>query len=199
MIVPIDQGFGFDWANRGFGYVWATFGIVWFAAVGFSKPQARTVPIASRLSQSAILILGFLFIFSPWLRHGWLGTHIWPTNLDEAYIGLAITCGGVLFAFWARFTLGTNWSSRPMVKVGHELIVKGPYRLVRHPIYTGLLLAGAGSAIAVGRWCIMPGMALVVLGLLLKISQEERLMTEAFPAAYPDYRRQVKALIPWAV
>jgi protein-S-isoprenylcysteine O-methyltransferase Ste14 len=175
------------------------FALVWIAAIGFSKPQARTVPAMSRILQSAILLLGFLFLFTPWFRVGVLDTRLWRTTLPVASLGLALTIAGILFAIWARVTLGSNWSGRPMVKVGHELIVKGPYRLARHPIYTGLLFASAGSALAIGRGCIVPGMVLVVLGLFMKIAQEERLMTETFPAAYPDYRRRVKALVPWIV
>lgn len=197
MILSVNQGFTYEWANRAFGYVWATFGLVWIAAWGFSKQQARTIPAIARLLQSAILLVGFLFIFSPWLRQGLLGRHIWHPSVSLAYAGLVLTCTGVLIAFWARYTLGANWSSRPMVKVNHKLIVKGPYRFVRHPIYTGLLLAGSGSAVAVDEWCILPGLILVVIGILMKMSQEEQLMTETFPAAYPGYRRHVKALVPF--
>lgn len=185
--------------NQGFNIAWIVFGAFWLAAVGFSKPQARTVPTLSRLAQSAILFTGFLLIFHPWFRYGWLGIPLWHTTAVLAVTGLVLTWLGVLFAIWARITLGSNWSGRPMVKIDHQLIVKGPYRLARHPIYTGLLLAGAGSALAVGKSCIVPGLALVLLGISIKIVQEERLMTETFPAAYPDYRSRVKALIPWLV
>lgn len=83
-----------------------------------------------------------------------------------------------------------------MVKQGHELVTRGPYALTRHPIYTGLLLATVGTAIAVDQVRVLPGLALVAIGLAIKIGQEERLMISAFPNAYPIYRTRVKALFP---
>ena len=93
-------------------------------------------------------------------------------------------------------TLGRNWSSVPQVKEQHELVVKGPYRIVRHPIYTGLILAAAGTALAQNRgsWLFMG--VLILASYWLKIRVEERLMMETFPEEYPEYRRRVKALIP---
>ena len=185
--------------NQGFYAAWAVFSAFWLAAVGFSKPQQRTVSSLSRLTQSAIMILGFLLIFHPWFRQGWLGIRLWPTTVPLAVAGLIVTWLGVLFAIWARVTLGANWSARPMVKVDHQLIVKGPYRLARHPIYTGLFTAAVGSSLAIARVAVLPGLVLILAGVSIKIVQEEKLMNETFPAAYPDYRRRVKALIPWVV
>ncbi|HWA94081.1 MAG TPA: isoprenylcysteine carboxylmethyltransferase family protein [Terracidiphilus sp.] len=197
MIVSAGGVLNMESANRAFGLAWITFLLVWIAAVGFSKPQARTTSAVNRIVYSMILLAGFLLIFDRRIQIGWLRTPIWHTTLAVAFTGAAVTWAGVLFAIWARFTLGSNWSGQPMVKVNHELVVKGPYRLVRHPIYTGLFFAGLGSVILVGRWCVVPGIILVFIGLMMKMAQEERLMTETFPAAYPDYRGRVKALIPF--
>ena len=82
------------------------------------------------------------------------------------------------------------------MKEGHELIEKGPYRFVRHPIYTGIVAACIGTALAIGEWRCILGLIVVLLGLALKVAQEERLMMATFPHAYPQYRRRVKALIP---
>jgi protein-S-isoprenylcysteine O-methyltransferase Ste14 len=103
---------------------------------------------------------------------------------------------GCLFAIWARLILGANWSGTAKVKRGHELIVKGPYRFVRHPIYTGIITACIGTTLAIGEWRCIMGLIVVFLGLVLKMTQEERLMIATFPQAYPQYRRRVKALIP---
>ncbi|MDE2051140.1 MAG: isoprenylcysteine carboxylmethyltransferase family protein [Gammaproteobacteria bacterium] len=103
---------------------------------------------------------------------------------------------GCSFAIWARVALGSNWSGRPTVKAGHELVVSGPYALTRHPIYTGILIAAFGTALADLQWRRALGVLLVTLALLVKIRQEERLMIEAFPESYPGYQRRVKALIP---
>ena len=93
-------------------------------------------------------------------------------------------------------TLGSNWSGRATVKAGHELIVKGPYKLVRHPIYTGFLTALTGTVLASGQWRCIIGFGLVLLALLVKMGQEESLMMQTFPQDYAEYRRRVKALIP---
>jgi len=82
------------------------------------------------------------------------------------------------------------------VKEGHELIVKGPYRFVRHPIYTGMVAACIGTAFAIGEWRCILGLVVILLGLAITIAQEERLMMATFPQAYLQYRRRVKALIP---
>lgn len=93
-------------------------------------------------------------------------------------------------------TLGANWSGRATVKAGHELIVRGPYALAHHPIYTGLLLALAETILALGRWRGLVGFAIVVAALAVKMRQEKRLMEQTFPTDYPAYRQRVKALIP---
>ena len=84
-----------------------------------------------------------------------------------------------------------------MVKKNHELIVKGPYALTRHPIYTGLIAAFAGTALAIGQVRGVAALLLIVTAFCFKIREEERLMTDTFPVDYPAYRRRVKALIPW--
>jgi protein-S-isoprenylcysteine O-methyltransferase Ste14 len=93
--------------------------------------------------------------------------------------------------------LGTNWSRRVTVKADHELIVSGPYALTRHPIYTGILLGVAGTALAIGEWRCMAAFFLLLVAFLLKMRVEEQLMMLTFPATYPEYRRRVKALVPW--
>ena len=90
----------------------------------------------------------------------------------------------------------SNWSGRVTVKEGHELTVAGPYAIVRHPIYTGLLLAALGTGITIGEARCILGLALLILAFIAKIGQEEQLMLEIFPQAYPTYRLRVKALIP---
>ncbi len=178
------------------GYTWMTLGAVWLFGIGFSKPTVRQIPSTARLLQSAVLLVGFVLVGSQWLHNSPLGLRLWPKSLAIGEAGLALTIVGCLFAIWARITLGTNWSGRPTVKAGHELIIKGPYALARHPIYTGLLVAAAGTALSHSEWRSALGLLLVILGLALKMRTEERLMNETFPAAYPEYRRRVKALIP---
>jgi protein-S-isoprenylcysteine O-methyltransferase Ste14 len=102
----------------------------------------------------------------------------------------------VAFAIWARATLGRNWSAVVQVKQGHELVERGPYRWVRHPIYTGLLMGFLGTACALGEWRGLLGTAIVGVSFWFKLKLEERWMREQFGARYEDYMRRVKALIP---
>ena len=112
------------------------------------------------------------------------------------FIGAALTVLGCLFAIWTRFTLGSNWSGRVTLKTDHSLVVRGPYSFVRHPIYTGILLAVLGTVVAVDQWKGLIPFFLVIAIFMLKINQEERLMMQTFPEDYGAYRKHVKALIP---
>lgn len=177
-------------------YLWEALGLFWLAGLAFTRRTARVQPFGARLLHSSLALPGFLFLTAPWLRFGWLGERFVPATQAAAVTGLLITLAGSLFAAWARLTIGANWSGRVTLKHGHELITAGPYALTRHPIYTGLITAAAGTALAIGEWRCVVGVFFIVLAFATKIRQEESLMLEAFPNAYPAYRKRVKALIP---
>ena len=113
------------------------------------------------------------------------------------WVGSAITMGGLLFSIWARNHLGNNWSQAVTIKEGHELITSGPYAIVRHPIYTGLLLAFLGSAIALGKWRGLLAVVLVFAVLWHKLRLEEKWMRAKFGNSYESYSQRVKALLPF--
>lgn len=182
--------------NAWIRYSWETVGLVWLVAAAFSKPTVRVQSYGPRLFQMALAVLGFSLLFSSWFRQGWLGTPVMRVSSSLAYLGLCLTIAGCLFAVWARLKLGDNWSGRATVKEGHELVTSGPYAVARHPIYTGMLTAVIGTAIASGQVHDLFALVVIVMMILLKMSQEERLMVQTFPAAYPLYRQRVKALIP---
>jgi protein-S-isoprenylcysteine O-methyltransferase Ste14 len=116
---------------------------------------------------------------------------IWP-----AALGAALTFAGAAFSIWARFTIADNWSSDVEVKRDHELIVAGPYALVRHPIYTGLLLMFAGTALAVGEWRGVLAVA-IAAALWRKLRIEEAFMQLKFGEAYVRYAARTPALVPF--
>jgi protein-S-isoprenylcysteine O-methyltransferase Ste14 len=132
---------------------------------------------------------------SNWFPAGLAARPLPPSHGMQA-AGTGLTLLGCAFAIWARLALGANWSGRPTVKAGHELVIAGPYGVTRHPIYTGILVAAAGTALADLQWRRLAGVALIAGAMLLKIRQEEALMMETFPDAYSRYRQRVKALIP---
>jgi protein-S-isoprenylcysteine O-methyltransferase Ste14 len=129
-----------------------------------------------------------------WLP-GVLAVRFASPGLALALLGIAILAGGLGFAGWARRHLGRNWSGWVTVKDDHTLICTGPYRLVRHPIYSGLLLAFAGNALAIGEWRGVLAVAFGFLAFVLKLRIEEARMRETFPE-YDRYTQQVAALIP---
>lgn len=178
------------------GYIWLGLALVWLVGLVFTKRTVRAQPHGTRFFHMILVLLGFMLLGSRWFRAGWLGTRFIPISSDFAIAGIALTALGCLFAIWARLALGRNWSGRATVKAGHELVTTGPYSIARHPIYTGLLLASVGTALAIGEARCLLGLTLIFLGFATKMAQEERLMRETFPQAYPAYRRRVKALIP---
>jgi protein-S-isoprenylcysteine O-methyltransferase Ste14 len=117
---------------------------------------------------------------------------VWP-----AALGVALTLAGLAFSIWARFTIAANWSSDVQLKRDHELIVAGPYRWVRHPIYTGVLLMFAGTALAVGEWRAVLAVALAAGAFWRKLRLEEAVMRRQFGEAYARYAARVPAIIPF--
>ena len=148
----------------------------------------------------------------------WFGSALWPglvitlalafaipradwnaVALHAAWIrilGLAILVGGTAFAIWARLALGAMWSATPAVKEEHKLRTSGPYRVTRHPIYTGMLAMLLGTGLLTGDGRILVAFPVYVVLVEIKLHIEERLMLAEFPDDYPRYRRQVPQLVP---
>ena len=119
-----------------------------------------------------------------------------PHRLAIGLLGDFLVLVGLFIAIWARATLGGNWSSRVVLKEDHELIQRGPYRLVRHPIYSGWLLMILGTAIVVGQAGGFVALVICFGGFWMKLRQEEALLTEHL-AGYSEYMRRTKALVPF--
>ena len=180
-------------------YLWAAFCVVWLIWAIRTKPVQQRESISSRLSYTVFVVLGFYLMFSADAPRSWLRLHLFPANPAAEVLGVVITAAGIGFAVWARLYLGGNWSSSVTVKAGHELVRTGPYRWVRHPIYTGLLVMCLGSAIEIGRLHCFLSLVVVGLGFWIKLKQEESLMLRHFPVEYPVYQKQVKALVPFVI
>jgi len=110
-----------------------------------------------------------------------------------------IVAAGLVFTLWARAELGRNWSAAVVLKEDHQLIRSGPYAIVRHPIYTGLIIMALGTVLDEGTAVGLPLVGALSLVLWIKSRREEELMAASFPVDYPDYRRHVRAFIPYVL
>lgn len=176
--------------------LWLLILVVWLVGALRAKPAVRRQPLRQQLLQRALTITAWVLLLVPAMAVGPLGRRFVAPGAGVAWTGVAVTAIGIAIAFWARATLGGNWSANVTVKVSHQLVVHGPYAYVRHPIYSGLSLAIAGTALAVGEVRGVLALAVVLLAWRVKWPAEERFMVEQFGDGYRDYRRRVKALIP---
>jgi len=177
---------------------WIGFGAYWYISALAVRPVAERYPWLGQLGHKVPVIIGALLIFWPRQRFPWDMRLPW-SGPASAWVGAALCAIGLGGAIWSRRTLAGNWSGNITFKQGHELIERGPYRFVRHPIYTSILLMGLGTALDVGYAGAMAGVALMFLGYWIKLRQEEQLLTRHFPSEYPAYKTRVKALIPFIV
>jgi protein-S-isoprenylcysteine O-methyltransferase Ste14 len=172
--------------------IWESYWII--ASLG-TKRATQKEPLISRIP----VVLGIVLAAALLLAPGWFGSFMdrsFTAHTDATYLpGFLIALGGVSFAFWARFTLGTDWSGRVTIKEDHELVTTGPYRLVRHPIYTGALLAFSGSALALGHVGGLFSVAIMLTISVHKIRLEEKVLEGHFGDKYADYRRTTRPLI----
>jgi protein-S-isoprenylcysteine O-methyltransferase Ste14 len=146
-----------------------------------------------------VLVIGyFLLIKSSSLPYPFDRLLI-PHTKSSTLAGVFLCISGLGFAIWARVMLGRNWSGVITLKEAHELVDRGPYRFVRHPIYTGMLAMFAGTAIAIGYFGGLLGLLLLFASFWLKLKREEDLMLKQFPEKYAAYQRRVKRIIPFLV
>jgi protein-S-isoprenylcysteine O-methyltransferase Ste14 len=187
--------------ERWLGIVWTVFAIVWLAAAFASKRSTQRQTYGSRVLQSSLLFIGVLFLFNflGFFTHGWLETRLLPHTGAWVMAGAVLCVTGILICFWARAILGSNWSGTVTLKQNHELIQRGPYTFVRHPIYTGLLVALFGSAMVYGVLRCFIGVVICGFALWLKLQIEERFMIQQFGDQYTHYRQRVPALVPFVL
>jgi protein-S-isoprenylcysteine O-methyltransferase Ste14 len=174
--------------------LWIAWLLYWTAAAFAAKPVRRRETIGSRLSHGVPLFLGIALLAMP--PHASAARFL-PRSATGFWIGAALVAGGLLFSVAARRSLGGNWSGTVTLKQDHTFTRDGPYRFVRHPIYTGILLAVLGSAIALGEWRALLALALILAAFLRKIPIEERFLRDQFGDDYTRYRREVAALVPF--
>ena len=169
---------------------WAAFWIYWLVAA-FSMKRGR-VPWSRELRIRAVIVIIVVLLICLGAFRG----HGLNSDPIRAGLGLFLFALGLGFAIWARAHIGRNWGTPMSVKDEPELVTSGPYHLVRHPIYSGVLLAGVGTAMALSwLWLIAVGLAGVYF--VYSATVEERNLTEQFPDTYPVYRHSTKMLVPF--
>jgi protein-S-isoprenylcysteine O-methyltransferase Ste14 len=178
-------------------WLWSAWFVYWVVCALSVKSTQRRESLGSRLSHVVPLLTGVALILWPRVPWQWLSLRLLPPGPLQVALGLVLLALGLAFTVWARVYLGRNWSGMVTVKEGHELIRSGPYAYVRHPIYTGLLVALLGSAVACGELRALIGLGIVAGAFIRKLRIEERFMRELFPQQYPRYCAEVPALIPF--
>ena len=176
---------------------WAVFLLVWLSASFSTKRTARKETSYSRLTQMLLVTTAYFLLFDSDIAIGPLHWRFVPALPFWWVLGVVVTVAGILLCFWARFFLGRNWSASVTIKQSHELVRSGPYRFVRHPIYSGLLLAILGTALNFGKLSGLLALLLALVGWKWKSLLEETFMQEQFGDSYRVYQSQVKALVPF--
>ncbi len=173
-----------------FAVGWAVFWLYWLVAA-FSTKRGR-VPWSRELRIRAVIVVVVIIL----VRVGAFRGHRHDTDPWLEGLGLVLFSLGLGFAVWARIHLGRNWGSPMSQKNEPELVTSGPYRWVRHPIYSGILLAGVGTAVALD-WLWLTAVVLAGIYFLYSATVEERFLTAQFPDDYPEYKRSTKMLVPF--
>jgi protein-S-isoprenylcysteine O-methyltransferase Ste14 len=176
--------------------LWSGLVLIWLASLFWTKRTEHRESFGSRLTYTPLNVLGFYLLFSSGMSVHSLQVRIVPANHLVDGVGIVLTLVGVLFALWARLSIGQNWSGSITMKVGHQLIRTGPYAWVRHPIYSGLLLAALGTALVLGQVRGFVAVILLWLSFLIKSRLEERFMRTLFGSEYDNYSRSTGALVP---
>jgi protein-S-isoprenylcysteine O-methyltransferase Ste14 len=177
--------------------LWAGFALSWLIAARWSTRAERRIGVKGELGYRLVLIAGGLALLPR--AHGYYGPmRLWLVTLNEAWVCVILAGVGFAFSWWARIHLGALWSGRITRKADHRVVDTGPYGIVRHPIYTGILLAVGATAAAKGTILGLCGTLLIALGFWMKARLEERwLCAQLEPGSYDNYRRKVPMLVPF--
>ncbi|HEV2327575.1 MAG TPA: isoprenylcysteine carboxylmethyltransferase family protein [Verrucomicrobiae bacterium] len=176
---------------------WAAFLLYWLVSAFAVKATAERKSFASSLPYRIPLILGVFIVAKIYMPYPW-NVPLTPQTFLTPWIGAATCVIGLGITIWSRWTLAGYWSSDVRFKQGHELVKTGPYRFVRHPIYTGILVMCLAPAIQFGRLHHWLGTLIIGIGLWIKLKQEETVMLQHFPE-YSEYQKRVKALVPFVL
>ena len=171
----------------------------WVFAMLWSSRTEKRGGIAAELGFRVLLYLGAIALFAfPSSGHHYAQVQLWSLADALKWVLAALTVGGLLFTWWARIHLGRLWSDWVVKKAGHHVVDTGPYRLVRHPIYSGLMLAAFATATEKGTSFALLGAVVMTLAFYRKARREERfLRAELGEDVYGAYARKTAMLVPF--
>ncbi|HTT82141.1 MAG TPA: isoprenylcysteine carboxylmethyltransferase family protein [Rhizomicrobium sp.] len=179
-------------------YLWVVWVVSWVAAAFWSDRTAQRPKFGSELPYRVVTLVGALFLFGVFNRSYHALLPLWSLNAAENWALFGICFGGFGFCWWARLHLGKLWSGWITRKEGHHIVDTGPYGIVRHPIYTGLITSVFATALMKGTLAAVFGAAIMTVGFWIKARLEERFLREQLGAdAYDAYRRRVPMLLPF--
>jgi len=175
---------------------WIVFVLYWIVSAIRTRDTLQTESFASRYAILLIEVAGFVLLFRHSAGIGFLGNRFVHRTLARAIVGSILTWMGIGLAIWARYHLAEYWSARITIKEDHQLIRTGPYARLRHPIYSGIVLAAIGSAVVIDQWRCVLGVCLVLIGYCIKARKEETMLTQQFGDAFREHQKQTGFLIP---
>lgn len=184
------------WSLQAVGLVWLVTA-VWFAARRADTVRGKLRHFARTLFPEPWMLVGLVVLITVLnLLPGSIWDGVTWSNPALTEVGSVLVIGSAALMVWARLALGTMWAGRPMIQQQHELRTGGPYRLVRHPIYTGILGAMTGLVLMAGFGAAVVSLVFVLVWLLWRVREEDRILIETFGDRYRTYQDQVGALIP---
>ncbi|NSL87849.1 methyltransferase family protein [Chitinophaga solisilvae] len=184
----------FTWITIG---CWILFCSYWLLLRNKTKENIKVRTAKERFMGALGYFLIFSSLYAPLLMTGGIGRRILPADVVLQTAGVVLCITGILICIWSRYLLGKNWSGGVTAKKDHELVMTGPYRFVRHPIYTGFITAVTGTTLVTGGLAAIIMTLIFALGLCIKINQEEILLSNLFPEAYTAYQQHTRKLIPF--
>lgn len=182
-------------AGRIIEWMWIVWGVYWFISSRSAKIAVKQESGAGRFLHLALMTIG-ISLFVVRFDLGPLNHHFLPNTPSTNLASVLLVADGVGLSVWARYHLGQYWSSSVSLKEDHRIIETGPYAYLRHPIYSGIILAIMGSFLSTATYRALLGFAVIVTALCVKATREEHLLSGELGSAYTDYRRHTGFLMP---
>jgi protein-S-isoprenylcysteine O-methyltransferase Ste14 len=177
-------------------YLWWLLALVWVVLAFTNKSVKRSETPFERLLHLAPLLVAFWFLFGRIQLFHWLFVPLLPSRPLLWWTGLFLTATGIAISIWARFSLGTNWSGTVTLKDDHELIRKGLYSRIRHPIYTGILIAVFGTGLILCQIRGLLSFLLLYATFYFKARREESFLLHEFGPKFTEHQRNTGMFWP---